>query len=175
MAKSGQKANCIFQVQLCEEFYSVIIVVWCTIFNGFSSAIFWPMWCGEKRWLHPMLKIASQGGTTLEAGSRKPRNKLPQRSLFSPAAASSFPASCRQSLYTTRRMTIHSVRRIVCITGKKSCITAPHTEIYWRKRIKEMKGFTVYSSSSVLYLSLLLLCSKVPLACENTPIKLWHK
>ena len=42
-----------------------------------------------------------------------------------------------------------------------------------------MKGFTVcfamYSSSYALYLSLLLLYSKVLLACENTPIKQWRK
>ena len=38
-----------------------------------------------------------------------------------------------------------------------------------------MTRFTVLSSSYVLYLSLLLSCSKVILACENTPIKQWRK
>ena len=38
-----------------------------------------------------------------------------------------------------------------------------------------MTCFTVLASSYVLYLSLLHLCSKVQLACENTPIKQWRK
>ena len=38
-----------------------------------------------------------------------------------------------------------------------------------------MTRITVLSSSYVLYLSLLLSCSKVNLACENTPIKQWRK
>ena len=37
-----------------------------------------------------------------------------------------------------------------------------------------MARITVLSSSYVLYLSLLYLCSKVLLACENTPIKQWR-
>jgi hypothetical protein len=59
------------------------------------------------------------------------------------------------------------------INHGKGEIPASHLEIYERKRIKEMKGFTVitvYSGLYVLYLSLLLLRSKVLLACENTPI-----
>ena len=48
-------------------------------------------------------------------------------------------------------------------------------EIYERKRYTTMTRITVLSSSYVLYLSLLLSCSKVILACENTPIKQWRK
>ena len=53
-------------------------------------------------------------------------------------------------------------------------IPVTYSVILERKRIKEMKGFTVFTVFSglyVLYLSLLLLRSKVHLACENTPIK----
>ena len=71
------------------------------------------------------------------------------------------------SSYTTSRMTAIATSAILSAVKRT---TGPE-----RKRIREMKCFTVVSSAYVLYLFLLLLCSKVLLACENTPIKQWRK
>ena len=73
----------------------------------------------------------------------------------------------RSNAYTTSRMTDQTTHAIVSIVKRTA---GPE-----RKRIKEMKGFTVLSSSYVLYLSLLLLRSEVLLACENTPTNQWRK